>query len=81
MTSKRFNAKYGKWLNRLDSICPACREVFGGNVAGDMHRVGEWTDVSPRRCLTAVEMAGRGLRQSDDGVWHQARVPSIRDAA
>jgi hypothetical protein len=34
-----------------------------------MHRVGDWTDEHPRRCLTPAEMVERGMVVGEDGIW------------
>jgi hypothetical protein len=33
--------------------------------------VGKFTGPDARRCLTPDEMRGKGLRQNDEGQWHE----------
>jgi len=61
--------KCGKsWTGMRRSHCPSCDETFNSDTAGDMHRVGDWTQENPRRCLTREEMFGRGM-VIREGAW------------
>lgn len=57
------------WSGAKREHCPACHETFNSGYAGDMHRTGDWTEASPRRCLTPDEMRGRGMGQTAEGYW------------
>lgn len=57
------------WSGQRREHCPACCETFNSATAGDMHRVGDWTDAHPRRCLSPEEMLERGMVLGSDGYW------------
>ena len=49
--------------------CNGCHEFFNSDAAFEMHRVGNYTDEDPRRCLTVEEMLERGMALNKDGYW------------
>jgi len=60
------------WTGARIEHCTVCHETFTGATAGDMHRVGDhgiWEGPDRRRCLTAAEMAEKGMAQNDRGQW------------
>lgn len=69
--------KCGKsWAAMGAEHCPACCETFNSGLAGDRHRAGNWTEGSPRRCLTVAEMREKGMDLNSRGLW----VSALRDA-
>jgi hypothetical protein len=48
--------------------CSACRRVFAGEYAFDLHRVGRF-EPDERRCLDRAEMSSVGLFRKTTGVW------------
>jgi len=53
--------------------CEACGERFRSLSAFDFHRTGSYTSTlwerARRRCLSVAEMAARGMRRNEHGVW------------
>jgi hypothetical protein len=47
--------------------CPSCGELFKSSRAFTKHRHGEIG--VDRRCMTAEEMAGKGMLKNDKGFW------------
>lgn len=54
--------------------CVACGELFNSVHAFDAHRFGRFG--LDRRCLTPLEMRGRGMSTNDAGYWITARRPT-----
>jgi hypothetical protein len=46
--------------------CSTCGGHFNSTYAFDKHRTGDW---SARRCLSAVEMVGKGMVRNARGFW------------
>ncbi len=58
------------WTGTQPEHCTACHETFGGTRAGDLHRVGSYSDPGdPRRCLDPAEA---GMRLDARGIWVRA---------
>ena len=49
--------------------CSTCHEFFNSDSAFDMHRVGDFSEANPRRCMTVEEMSGAGMQVNKDGYW------------
>lgn len=67
---KARHAQCGATFSGRQEHCPACHLTFSGSYAGDMHRVGDWTEENPRRCRTAAELENAGAYRGEDGVWY-----------
>lgn len=53
-------------------LCPTCGEKFNSAAAFDAHRTGKCDLSAPhygRRCLTIVEMVGKGMTMNPKGFW------------
>lgn len=49
--------------------CGDCHQTFNSQYAGDKHRMGDWSDKNPRRCLDEAEMAALGMFERDS-IWY-----------
>jgi hypothetical protein len=54
--------------------CQGCKAYFNSSFAFDKHRTGEHG--KDRRCLTADEMAGKGMSKNAAGFWISSAMPS-----
>ena len=70
-------------LSESRSQCTACGDLFNSTSVFDKHRVGafETPDApSQRRCLTPVEMEGKGWLRNGAGFWIRAAHPGATPA-
>lgn len=51
--------------------CPTCQEYFNSSSSFDYHRVGGYSPLNTRTCLTPSEMTSRGMSKNKDGFWIQ----------
>lgn len=73
-----------RWTGHTAQHCCACGEVFSGETAGNMHRVGDHavsTGPTRRRCLTADEMLAKGMTYLTNahGTWIWGTGQARRD--
>lgn len=55
-------------LRGKQSLCTGCMQVFRTVSGFDKHRYGPVTE---RRCLDVQQLADKGWRQTDKGIWIQ----------
>lgn len=72
----------------MKSTCPTCKKIFSSDRAFDKHRVGNILQGLPpgqgareRRCLSEVEMIGRGMVQGRGGLWGREAMKREFEAA
>jgi hypothetical protein len=69
------------------NLCTVCGKDFGGVVAFDAHRVGNYAyDYSPqhpdgRRCLTENEMLEKKFKLNSRGAWSTSTLAGAIDAS
>lgn len=61
--------------------CPTCNLYFNSNSAFDKHRVGAYSPIRKRRCLSEDEMMWVGMIPGNDGFWRGSEMPKGRTFA